>query len=315
MKALRKSEMKRWIVVFLSLLLAIAAMFSTAPRKARAASLTFTTIDFPGAVASLGTDINDFGQIVGEYTFSGLGDRQGFLLSKGAFTSISYPGATFTRAVGINRYGDIVGDHQKAGNNNGSGNDYGYLLRGGVFTSIVFPNSDSTIPAGINANDDIVGWYLDKTGTHGFLLRAGTYTSIDFPGAAADTEAWKINDYGEIAGRYTGSTDGKHHMFIFSNATFTAVPDVPNSNETAVVEDGGLNNLGHIVSQYHSSKSCALFTSVGCLHGFLLRGGVYTTIDFPNSTETLALGVNSSDDVVGGYEDSSGKFHAYLRTP
>lgn len=101
---------------------------------------TFTPIDFPGAVASIGTDINDSGQIVGEYTFSGLNDRQGFLLSNGVFTSITYPGATSTRAVGINSYGDIVGDHHKAGNNFGSGNDYGYLLRGGVFTSIQFPN-------------------------------------------------------------------------------------------------------------------------------------------------------------------------------
>jgi uncharacterized membrane protein len=283
--------------------------------SAPAAGQTCTAVDYPGAVASLATDINDSGQIVGEYTFSGLGDRQGFLLSNGVFTSISYPGATFTRAVGINRYGDIVGDHQKAGNNNGSGNDYGYLLSGGVFTSIVFPNSDSTIPAGINANKDIVGWYLDKIGMHGFLLSGGVYTSIDFPGSAAYTQAWKINDAGQIAGRYKGTSDGKYHMFLFRNGVFTAIPDVPNSYQTAVVEDGGLNSVGDIVSQYFSSKQCALFTSVGCLHGFLLSGGVYTTIDFPGATETLALGVNSFDDIVGGYEDTSGKFHGYLRTP
>lgn len=292
----------------LSLALGIAA-------KGTARGPTFTTIDFPGAVASLGTDINDSGQIVGEYTFSGLGDRHGFLLSKGVFSSITFPGATFTRAVGINRYGDVVGDHQNTGNNNGNGNDFGYLLRGGVFTSIVFPNSDLTIPAGINANEDIVGWYLDKIGTHGFLLRGGVYTSIDFPGAAAFTEAWKINDAGEIVGRYVGTGDGKRHMFVLSNGSFTPVPDVPGAFETAVVEDGGLNSTGDIVSQYHSTKSCALFTSVGCLHGFLLSGGVYTTIDFPGATETLAFGVNTSDQVVGPYEDTSGRIHGYLRTP
>ena len=56
-----------------------------------------------------------------------------------------------------------------------------------------------------------------------------------------------------------------------------------------------------------------VFASVGCLHGFLLSAGVYTTVDFPGSVETLALGVNSHDDIVGGYEDSSGTFHGYLR--
>lgn len=307
--------MKRLIAFTFGAVLAVGLLFSIA-RKVRAAGPTFTTIDYPGAAASLGTDINDSGQIVGEYTFSGLSDRHGFLLTNGVFTSITFSDAVFTRAVGINRYGDIVGDYIISnGNGVPSGHDYGYLLKGGVFTSIQFPNSDSTIPAGINANDDIVGWYLNKKGMHGFLLRAGTYTSIDFPGAAAFTQAWKINDAGEIAGRYTGATDGKYHMFVLNNGTFTAVPDVPDAAETAVVEDGGLNISGGIVSQYSSSQKCALFNSVGCLHGFLLSGGVYTTIDFPGSTETLAFGVNSYDDIVGAYEDTSGRLHAYLRTP
>lgn len=307
--------MKRQVLTFLLCAILSVSLALSLSLKVRAGGPTFTTIDFPGAVASLGTDINDSGQIVGEYTLTDLRHRQGFLLSGGVFTSISFPGSTFTRAVGINRYGDIVGDQQNAGNNNGNGNDYGYLLKGGVFTSIVFPSSDLTIPAGINAKDDIVGWYLDKSGTHGFLFSAGTFTSIDFPGAAADTEAWKINDFDEIAGRYKGSTDGKYHVFLLSRGNFTAIPDDPDAFETAVVEDGGLNSAGQIVSQYHSSKQCALFSSVGCLHGFLLSSGVYTTIDYPNSTETLVLGINSSQDVVGGYEDTSGKFHAFLRTP
>jgi len=292
----------------LSLVLGITA-------KSLAGGPTFTTIDFPGAVVSLGTDINDSGQIVGEYTFSDLGHRQGFLLSDGVFTSITFPGSTFTRAVGINRYGDIVGDYQEAGNNNGNGNDFGYLLRGGVFNQVRFPNTDLTIPAGINANGDIVGWYLDKVGMHGFLLRGGVYTSIDFPGAAAFTQAWKINDTGEIVGRYEGANDNKRHMFVLSNGSFTSIPDVPSAFETAVVEDGGLNSAGDIVSQYSSFKDCHLFTSVGCIHGFLLSGGVYTTIDPPGAIGTLALGVNTSDQIVGGYHDTSGRFHAFLRTP
>jgi len=309
--------MRRALALSILTLFAVSLVLSIT-RRARASGPTFTTIDFPGAVASLGTDINDSGQIVGEYTFSGLGDRQGFLLSNGVYTSISYPGATFTRAVAINRYGDIVGDHSKAGNNHGNGNDYGYLLHDGIFTSIVFPNSDATIPTGINANGDIVGWYMDNVGTHGFLLRGGTYTSMDFPGSAAFTEIWKINDYGEIAGRYRSSTDNNYHVFVLNNGIFTSVPDVPGSVQTApgsFSEDGGLNNAGAIAGHYTSSKQCALFTSVGCLHAFLLSGGVYTTIDYPSAVETLSFGVSDSNQVIGGYEDSNGKFHAFLRTP
>jgi uncharacterized membrane protein len=304
-------QLKTYLLAF-SLLL----VFTLTNRTA--AGQTYTPIDYPGAIASFATDINDSGQIVGEYTVSGLGDRQGYLLSNGVFTSISYPGATFTRAVAINANGDIVGDHNQSGNNSGSGNDYGYLLRGGVFTSIVFPNSDSTVPTGINAKGDIVGWYLANTGTHGFLLRGGVYTSIDFPGSAAFTEVWKINDYGEIAGRYRSSTDSNYHLFVLNSGTFASVPDVPGSVQTApgnFSEDGGLNNAGAIAGHYTSSMNCKLFTSVGCLHAFLLSGGAYTTIDYAGAVETIAFGLNNLNQVVGGYEDSSGRFHGYMRTP
>jgi uncharacterized membrane protein len=294
-------------VLGLSLLLGLAL-------STLAAGQTYTTIDFPGSVFNLATDINDAGEIVGEYTFTDLGHRHGFLLSNGVFTSITFPGATFTRALGINRHGDIVGDHQKAGNNHGNGNQFGYLLKGGVFTLIVFPNSDHTTPFGINANGDIVGFYIDTKGTHGFLFSGGIYSSIDFPGAAAFTEAWKINDSGEIAGRYKGATDGKHHVFVLSNGSFTSIPDVPGALETAFIEDGGLNSAGHVVSQYCSSKPCGI-GSVGDVHGFLMSGRVYTTFDVPGALLTMAVGINSFDDIVGVYGDSGGAYHGYLRTP
>jgi hypothetical protein len=280
-----------------------------------ASAQNYTTIDYPGAPNSFAVGINDLGQIVGEYQYGTSFGKQkyGYLFSDGVFTPIIFPGSQFTRAVDINRYGDIVGDYAK-GVNNGNGQDFGYLLHNGTYTSIRFPNSDSTIAAGINSNGDIVGWYMDNAGTHGFLLTGGVYTSIDFPGSAAFTQAWKINDSGGIVGRYQDSNDNKHHMFVLSNGSLTSIPDVPGAFDTAVVEDGGLNNSGHIVSQYCSVKSCSLFTP-GAVHGFLLSGGVYRTFDAPNSTATTAFGLDSFDDIVGLYIDSSGKVHGYVRNP
>jgi hypothetical protein len=164
---------------------------------------TYTPIDYPGAVNgnSFATDINDLGQIVGEYQYGPSFNKQryGYLYSGGVFTPVIFPGADWTRAVAINRYGDIVGDYAK-GVNNGNGQDFGYLLHAGVYTSIRFPNSDQTIAFGINSNGDIVGWYKDKTGTHGFLLSTGVYTSIDFPGSAADTEPGRSMTTGKLPG-------------------------------------------------------------------------------------------------------------------
>jgi uncharacterized membrane protein len=288
------------------------ACFGTST-KAEAVGPTYTTIDYPGAVLTLAVDINDSGQIAGEFTFSSLNRRQGFLLSSGTFTSITFPGSSFTRAIGLNRYGDIVGDYILPGS--GDSNEHGYLLRGGVFTSISFPNADATLAQGINASGDIVGTYKDKLGKHGFLLHGGTFTSIDFPGADSYTEAWKINDNGEIVGRYEGG-DGKYHVYTLSNGSFNSVPDVPGAVQVApggFSEAGGVNNFGDLVSNYASATPYNL-GSTGNLHGFLLSGGVYTEIDFPNAAWTLAFGINASDDVVGVYEDVSG-IHGFLRTP
>jgi uncharacterized membrane protein len=263
-------------------------------------------------------DINNSGQIVGEY-FNTLGIRHGFLLSNGTFTTITFPGASFTRAVGINGYGDIVGDYILAGS--GSSNEHGYLLRGGALTSISFPNADATIAEGINKNADIVGWYVNPKGTHGFLLSGGAFTSIDFPGADAFTQAWKINDGGEIAGRYQGG-DSKYHVFTLSNGSFSSVPDFPGAVQVApgsFNEDGGLNNAGGIVSTYCNSNPCTGFGTLthgeGNEQGFLLSGGVFTTIDFPGAVATEPLGVNDSGDIVGFYGDASLRAHGFLRTP
>jgi uncharacterized membrane protein len=280
-----------------------------------AGAQTFTTIDYPGSPGSFATDISDCGQIVGEYQYgSSFGtQRYGYAFSNGIFAPVIFPGASWTRAVAINCNGDIVGDYI-INKSRGVGQELGYLLRAGLYTTIQFPVSDSTIPAGINTNGDIVGWYHDKVGQHGFLLRAGVYSSIDFPGSAAFTQAWKINDSGEIAGTYIGTADGKHHMFVLSNGTFTPIPDVPDSYETAHVEDGGLNNLGDLASNYCSGKPCSEGT-IGNPHGFLLSNGVYTTFDYPGSTWTIAFGINSPDIVVGAYLDSNGMVHGYIRTP
>src|SRR6266568_5172853 len=147
------------------------ACFGLADR-AESSTPTFTTIDYPGAVATLAVDINANGQIVGRFVdTSGL---HGWLLSAGNFTPIDLPGASATRPRGINLHGDIVGHYVSQGEQ-----EHGFLLRGGVFTTIDFPDADQTTASGINDNGDIAGYYVDgKDRTHGFVLHAGTFTKI-----------------------------------------------------------------------------------------------------------------------------------------
>ena len=79
---------------------------------------TFTTIDPPGSVQTLGGGINNRGQIVGRYFPRDARFLLGYVLDHGTFTTIDVPGGTSsdtTQAFGINDRGQIVGTFRVAG--------------------------------------------------------------------------------------------------------------------------------------------------------------------------------------------------------
>jgi hypothetical protein len=121
----------------------------------------FTPIDVPGAGGTTATDINNRGQIVGEY-----GEDPGNaptalhgLLSGGDFMTFDAPGVLFTEPGGINDRGQIVGS-------TASDRDlmdlHGFLLAEGVegdFSPIDFPGAPRTVAFDINNRGQIIGVY------------------------------------------------------------------------------------------------------------------------------------------------------------
>ena len=70
--------------------------------------------------------------------------------------------------------------------------------------------------------------------------------------------------------------------------------DVPNSVET---QANGINARGEIVGSYIDAD--------GVHHGFLLRKGIFTTIDVPGAAETWAArGINARGDIVGNFDEA-----------
>src|ERR1051326_3672747 len=73
-------------------------------------------------------------------------------------------------------------------------------------------------------------------------------------------------------------------------ALTTTTIDVPGATDTGAV---GINAQGDIVGFY---------TAGGIIHGFLFRGGSYSTIDVPGAQPpTVPLGINAQGDIVGFY--------------
>src|SRR5262249_13398586 len=71
------------------------------------------------------------------------------------------------------------------------------------------------------------------------------YTTIDDP-LAGGTEAWGINDLGQIVGFYIDAS-GRTHGFLDSGGRFTTIDDPFTTTSTIA---GGINDGGQVVGYY-----------------------------------------------------------------
>ena len=79
---------------------------------------SIVTFAVPGAAETFPAGINDFGEIVGNYTLTVNGTMHGFLrYAFGQFVALDAPGATQTEIAGINNHGELVGTAWDANNN------------------------------------------------------------------------------------------------------------------------------------------------------------------------------------------------------
>ena len=306
--------------VTIACLLTVAAVVAAFAQPGQEA-WTFISFDVPGSSNASGAtnafplDINAGGDIVGR--FAGGGRTHGFLrAADGTFTTIDYPDAPYTFASGINPDGVIVGWYASVAVPGPLTERHGFLLRDGVFTPFDPEGSVFVNPLGITPEGDVVGRFCtalpcNRPGVgnfHGFRWRDGETEVIDVPGSR-ETNAWKSSPSGDVVGGFR-ELGGPNRVFLLQGDQY-ALFDLPGLFPITQ-DNGGINARGDIVGTYCNAAPCEL-TSPGA-HGFLLRRGELTTIDFPGAATTAALGINASGDITGAYTDANGFFHGYLLT-
>ncbi|MDP2997174.1 MAG: right-handed parallel beta-helix repeat-containing protein [Bryobacterales bacterium] len=262
----------------------------------------FTTIDYPGAVSTIMTSINDAGDMVGRYVAPDRKTR-GFVLKNGEFTIVELPEAAMTVVTAITKTGDIGGYYTEA-----SGLEHGFILSGGRFTTIPdYPGFEMTRALGLNAKGEMVGMIYNRAGDtryRGFVWSGGQFIMIDYPESNLMTCLFKINDESDAAGHWQDTT-GIIHGLLWSKGKLTSF-DVPGASQT-MIDVGKIIPAGDIAGPYRDLR--------GKTKGFLLSKGAVTRLDMPGAQQTFVRDMNNLGNLVGNYIDAGGVSHGLLMRP
>jgi probable HAF family extracellular repeat protein len=285
------------------LLVCLTAGFAT---LASGGPITFSTLDYPGALATWARGINNLGQIVGSYR-DGTGDH-GFVYTGGLFKTLDFPGADYpggaaTAARDINDSGMIVGTYGSATGN------HGFSFDGTAYLSMDAPGADYTDTLGINNHGEIVGQYAGAGPPYPyfwFLYTGGAYVAFQKP-ATARSIALDIDDLGRVVGYEFDSPMGAITGFVYAGGSYTSV-QFPGAVITA---PNGISPSGNIIV---GTFFDTLSGGDGNAHGFIYADGAFQMVDYPGALQTFIYGVNDQGQVVGQYHDGFTS-HGFVGTP
>ncbi|MGA2943230.1 MAG: hypothetical protein ABSE50_14450 [Xanthobacteraceae bacterium] len=220
-----------------------------------------------------------------------------------SFTSVDMPASApasfvYNSLGGVDAAGLAVGTYSDMDQDS-----LGYTAINGVSTPFNPPGSSNTESVGITDTGEIFGTYIDEYNRqHGFIYTNGTFTTIDAVLATDGTLIDGVNDAGVIWGTYVTDLIGLQpetvESYIDQNGTFTNV-NVPGASATYI---SSVTTSGEIAGTYTDMN--------GGEHGFVMNGGVVTSITPPGST-SVSVAINSSGEVVGNYQDSDNNSHAF----
>jgi probable HAF family extracellular repeat protein len=129
-----------------------------------------------------------------------------------------------------------------------------------------------------------------------------SFTSISFPALSfgQTTSANGINDHGDIVGYYQCAHGPCAYLLTGRNFSTLQTPGTASAAT-------GINNSGDIVGFYNQYVDAVTPQD----YGFLISGGLTTSILFPGSSSTWAYDINDLGQIVGGYR-LNGQVHGFL---
>jgi len=228
------------------------------------------------------------------------------------FQTVDDPASPTNRVNGIDLLGDIVGT---IGNGNAGSPYVSYISQPPytTFQNETYAGAKGTVATSISsvAGQTIVaGWVNNPPqlpGVWAFVQINGLWTIFrdrkGGKGPNSVTEILGVNDAGFAVGYFINSTGNQIPVVItIPTEKFIALkPPPPFTNAEAT----GINNFGDITGWEQRASGTV---------GFFEQAGKYYTFSYPGAASTYALGINSQDQIVGYYVDSSNAKHGFVLT-
>ncbi len=172
-----------------------------------------------------------------------------------------------------------------------------------TYTTLDYPSANGTEANNIGPTGTIVGDYTTNGGAtvHAFVLSGGVYTSFDVPGNIGYSSANGINASGQIVGIYYGGVGGVARAYIRNGSTYSEI--VPPYAGSSFTQALSINDAGQAVGSYKDATQT--------VRGFLYNGSTSTPLMAPGATNTVAIGINNANFVVGTYV-GGGVNHGFL---
>lgn len=215
-----------------------------------------------------------------------------------------------TEAYSIDSQGDIVGTYQDA-----NVVQHGYLRNSqGSFVTFDAPHvapspglNQGTVANAMNDGGVITGYYQSADLVYHAFMRNkdGSMVTFEAQGAATGpndnvsqgTQAFSINNQGDIAGIYY-DTAGQQHGFMRSANGSTTTIDPSGSIYTAITDPNGINNSDTVTGSFVDSNYL--------VHVFVRQpDGTFTIVDATGAGDT------AGDGTFGGGANEAGTTRGY----
>ncbi len=249
------------------------------------------SFDYPGALATAPTGINESGTVVGSFVNGGNQTESFIRFADGTFSDpIIYPGSQSTYLSDINNTETMCGSYLL------NGAYHGFFLSGSTFTNFDL-DTPNTLVRGVNDAGNFCGTTIDQA----FVSIDGTLTMFAIPKYAI-TEADGINNLDQAVGGAVRYPQVEYSFRRNPNGKIVWPIQAPGFANTGMF---GVDDKGRMVG-FVTSRN-------GPTQGVLFRPPHrFAVFTYPGAIFTEFNDINSHGQICGNYHSADGKQHGFF---